>query len=507
MWGEKKMETHAKRRFNLVDENWIPVAGEGLVSLRRVFADPGLKALGGNPVEKIALTKLILAIAQAAYTPKDDDEWARLGAMGMAEKAVSYLEENRDLFWLYGDRPFLQMPAVEKVPKRSFGTGFYPDMPAENNTILFQCQIDNGLSDPQRAVFLVTLMGFALGGKRIGKPIILSNGYTGKTISAKAGPNLGYAGYLHNYLIGITLQESLWLNLYALERIKNISTFISGIGLPPWERMPIGEDCETAKVLKNSYMGCLLPLCRFVLFADDGLHYTEGIQYPNHKAGWREPSIAYNEGKKKVEMIWVNPQKKPWRELTSILSFVSATSQSSRSFECRQIQDHLHRACKIGIRKIGIWSGGLRVTENSGDQSVKKNDDYIESEIFFVTEWFEKGIWFIYLKAEMERLEEIAKVTYGATIGYFKHQKADGKNQAAMATNLFWQFCERKFQNLINACGDESGQESGAMRRIFVDYANRAFNAFCPRETARQLEAWAANRPNLGRFLQDVKNG
>ena len=101
----------------------------------------------------------------------------------------------------------------------------------------------------------------------------------------------------------------------------------------------------------------------------------------------------------------------------------------------------------------------------------------------------------------MEKLENMAKAIYGATFGYFKQQKADGKKQAAMATNLFWQLCERKFQDLVNACGDVTGQESSGMRWIFIDYANRAYNAFCPRQTARQMEAWAANRLNLGRFL------
>ena len=93
------METHTERRFNLVNENWIPVAGAGPVSLRQVFADRGLIALGGNPVEKIALTKLILAIAQAAHTPEDEEEWVRLGSSGMAEKAIRYMDEKKDLFW------------------------------------------------------------------------------------------------------------------------------------------------------------------------------------------------------------------------------------------------------------------------------------------------------------------------------------------------------------------------------------------------------------------------
>src|SRR3989338_955459 len=102
-------------RFNLVDEPWIPVAGRGLVSLATVFSDHSLSALGGNPVQKIVLTKLLLAIAQSAYTPTDDDDWKRVGASGMAKKTLAYLTEKKELFWLYGERPFLQMPEIKDI--------------------------------------------------------------------------------------------------------------------------------------------------------------------------------------------------------------------------------------------------------------------------------------------------------------------------------------------------------------------------------------------------------
>ena len=65
-----------ENRFNLIDEPWIAVVDVGLVSLTDIFSQPELRALGGNPVEKIALTKLLLAIAQAAATPTDDSRWA-----------------------------------------------------------------------------------------------------------------------------------------------------------------------------------------------------------------------------------------------------------------------------------------------------------------------------------------------------------------------------------------------------------------------------------------------
>lgn len=67
-------------RFNLVDEPWIPVVDVGLVSLKDIFTHSDYRGLGGNPVQKIALTKLLLAIAQTAFTPEDDEAWAELGA-------------------------------------------------------------------------------------------------------------------------------------------------------------------------------------------------------------------------------------------------------------------------------------------------------------------------------------------------------------------------------------------------------------------------------------------
>ena len=54
---------NAENRFNLIDEAWIPVVDVGLVSLNEVFSNADLKSLGGNPIQKIALIKLLLAIA------------------------------------------------------------------------------------------------------------------------------------------------------------------------------------------------------------------------------------------------------------------------------------------------------------------------------------------------------------------------------------------------------------------------------------------------------------
>lgn len=497
---------HAKRRFNLVDENWIPVTGAGLVSLRRVFADPNLKALGGNPVEKIALTKLFLAIAQTAYTPKNAKEWARLGVVGMAENAVRYLEKKKDLFWLYGDRPFLQMLAISNAKIQNL-SAVLPNVATGNTTVLVESQIEREMNDEEKALLLVFLASFALGGKKADNSVVLSPGYTGKSnkkgnpSTAKSGPSLGFFGYLHNFLCGESLCETIWLNLIDNDRINEIAQFNKGVGVPPWERMPKGENCRVAKELKQSLMGRLVPLCRFALLSNEGIHYSEGIVHPTHKDGGFDLSIAIDFSKD-PKVIWTDPEKRPWRQLTSLLSFFS--TEGKRVFDCAQLRIGVLRARK-SIPEFRLWSGGLRVSNNAGEQYVSGRNDFVESEIHLSSDWLGE-IWFAHLKAEMEKLEKMAKVIYGSTLRYFEHQMAGGKNQAAMAANLFWQFSEHKFQDLVNACGDETGKKAMAMRRLFVDYANKAYNSLCSRETARQIEAWSANRPNLGRFLYDKKN-
>ena len=174
--GGKTMEN----KFNLVDEPWIPVAGKGLVSLADIFSDFTLSALGGNPVQKIALTKLLLAVAQTAYTPKDDEDWKILGVSGMADKALAYLTEKKDLFWLYGEKPFLQMTGIEKAEVQGFGA-VQASIATGNTTVLTQSQVEVSLTDAEKAILVVQMMGFGLGGKKTDNSVILSPGYQGKS--------------------------------------------------------------------------------------------------------------------------------------------------------------------------------------------------------------------------------------------------------------------------------------------------------------------------------------
>ncbi|WP_295103003.1 type I-E CRISPR-associated protein Cse1/CasA [uncultured Candidatus Kuenenia sp.] len=491
-------------KFNLVDEPWIPVAGKGLVSLTDIFSDASLSALGGNPVQKIALTKLLLSIAQTAYTPKDDEDWKNIGASGMAQKALAYLTAKKDLFWLYGEKPFLQMPAIAKAEVQSFGA-VQVSVATGNTTVLTQSQMEVLLTDAEKAILVVQMMGFGLGGKKTDNSAVLSSGYQnksndkGKPSTGKPGPSIGFFGFLHSFLQGTYLQETLWLNYLTKENMEELKIFPEGFGIPPWEKMPQGEDCPLAKSLKNSYMGRLIPISRFVLLAEEGIHYSEGIAHQGYAGGVVDASVAVDFSTSKPKVLWADPEKRPWRQLPALLSFLG--SEKKGVFDCLQLLLGIPRAKKFLI-EFGLWSGGLRVSNNAGEQYVSGTNDFVESEIQLSTASLGDA-WFGKLKHEMDDLDGLSKTVYGATIGFFKTQKSEGKNQAAQASNLFWQLCERKFQTLVDACADDSGKEVKKLRVVFAGFVNKAYNTYCAKDTARQLDAWAANCPNLVKYLAE----
>lgn len=492
-------------RFNLIDEPWVPVADFGRVSLRDIFTNSEYRALGGNPIQKIALMKLLLAIAQAACTPEDSGPHYEQTPADMAQACLRYLAHWHERFYLYGEQPFLQMPAIAEAAVKSYGA-VLPEVSTGNTTVLSQVQVERTLDDAEKAVLLVSLMSFALGGKKTDNNVTLSPGYQGKRnekgkpSTGRPGPSLAHMGLLHNFLLGKNIWQTLWLNRFNLRQIEKMNFFPDGVGKPPWEQMPIGEDCETAKHLKKSLMGRLVPLCRFCLLGDEGLHYSEGLAHSGYKEGVTDPSVAVNYAGKDAKSIWTNPEKRPWRELTALLSFLE--QQKSSGFNCWQIEAGISRAINSDD-EFAIWSGGLRVSSNAGEQYPSGSDDFVESKV-----WLHGSavgeLWFSQLQIEMSEMDELAKGLYGRVKAYFKEQKVDGDDLAAQASHLFWQRCERDFQKLVDAC--EQSEENVALRRNlrihFAGYANQAYDFSCPKETARQLDAWAKCRPNHSKYLK-----
>lgn len=490
-----------ENRYNLIEEAWIPIVNIGYVSLREVFSQPSYRQLGGNPIQKIALSKLLLAIAQAAATPTDDQDWLTMGANGMASRCLAYLEQWQSRFYLYGEHAFLQMQSISRANIQSFGS-VMPEIATGNTTVLTQTHIERPLADAEKALLIVTLMGFGLGGKKTDNSIVLSEAYTGKSndnnkpATGKPGPNLGFMGYLHHFVTGPSLLETLWLNLFSQQAIADLGYYPDGIGLAPWEAMPIGENCKRARGLQHSLMGRLVPLSRFCLLTDAGLHYSEGIAHLGYKDGYADPSVAIIQTAAEPRALWSDPDKRPWRNLTALLSFLA--SNPSTSVNCPQLQMSLTRAKNHAI-PLGIWSGGIRVSSNAGEQYLSGNDDFVEGYSALPANQLNPD-WYEQLAAETSELEQLAKIVYSTTLSFCKNHRNESKVTAMAAETLFWQLCATHFQHLLLHC--DQTEARFACRQRFADLALQAYDYYCHQQSARQLDAWARNRPNLSKYRQ-----
>ncbi|MDO9105266.1 MAG: type I-E CRISPR-associated protein Cse1/CasA [Methylovulum sp.] len=490
--------------FSLIDELWIPIADVGRVSLKQLFTESGYRALGGNPVQKIALTKLLLAIAQAAYTPEDDDDWAALGAGGMAEKCLVYLEQWRDRFDLYGERPFLQLNELKDFKTQTIGA-LCQHIATGNTTILYQSQVEMVIDDAEWALMILVDQNFSVKHNLAYGALTLEGG-KGKGKVTKSGPALGSGSYLHHFLQGSYLHQTIWFNQLSKEVINQLSfKYKLEQSKPVWEFSITDRESQESDIVKNSYLGRLCPLSRFIVRDGNKLKYCEGIVYPNHTEGVREVSVAFSETKNgETKALNVNPEFRPWRSLPALLSFFIIAHNQSSGWECLQLKLSLYagRVQDHG-EGFGIWSGGILLSGDIFSQFAKGNDDIVESNVWLENNFFEDPSgWITKLQLEIEELDQLSNIVYSSTLNYFKSQKAEGKKQAAMASHLYWQLCERQFQALVNVCYDFN--QAQAMRKTFARFAQKAYDSFCPNHTARQLNAWAANTPNLGKYLKDI---
>jgi len=213
-----------------------------------------------------------------------------------------------------------------------------------------------------------------------------------------------------------------------------------------------------------------------------------------------DPSVAIDQSLNKPKVLWADPDRRPWRELTSLLSFFE--QEGGQGFQSWQLRFGLGRA-RDEMAEFAIWSGGLKVSSNAGEQYVSGRDDFVESQVWLQSSML-GTMWFTQLKFEMEALDALAKGLYGRVTSFHKEQKVNEPRLAARATHLFWQLCERDFQQLVDCCEqNESAKIQRHNLRIrFAVNILGAYDQFCPRETARQIDAWAKFRPNNSKYLK-----
>lgn len=241
---------------------------------------------------------------------------------------------------------------------------------------------------------------------------------------------------------------------------------------------------------------------RFCLLKNDGLYLTEGISYADHTSAQCDPAITVIKKKNKINAIWTNPEKKSWREITALLSFVS----NNNEYDCTCYQLKL---CDEKVRTyrspVGLWTLGIKVSSNSGEFKVSGRDDFVESSIEFenITEILNEN-WFTRYSRELSALEKTAFNLSKSVEGYYSGKREEKKDIAKKCSFRFWDNCESLANELLEACidcSDENGIERlRIIRKKFAQLAQQCYDEFCPCLTSKQFLNWAANRIHTAKY-------
>jgi len=483
-----------ENRFNLLDEPWVPIEGVGKVSLRDVFCNYSYVGLAGNPIQKMAVYKLLFLIAQRACDITTEEELVKKGVDGISKSCLEYLDAHRDCFFLYGDKPFLQYPQLrdnENIETKTIYVDYMPDLASENDSIVKQTQTKQHITDSDKALFIVALVSYALGGKRTMDPRKYLSEQDERAVSSKASPSLsdGISGLVQTLLLGNNVIETVLLNYFTKKELEelNLTSLVLSI-VPPWERMPTFLQSDFNYAYKNSFIAWYMPMTRAVcLTKDNGIKYCEELCY---KEAWIDPFLTVNSVDNKK--IKVDILKRPWNQIQALLSEVYNVESDRQKCKCLAVNKHYLRARKY-TDSFSIWTGGLKLRTNRGDQSIKQEDDYLESVVTFNSE--DLGDSFFSRYCNIVNTVNNYGDSLKKKIYFYRKQLNIGDTLIKDSMFEFWHEMSNLSERFVSAAEDGS---KDLMNKLFVDIYNierSIYDDYCPHGTSRQLLAWAKNRP------------
>ena len=248
-------------------EPWIQVerldGSTGKLGLLALFKDAhNLRGISGElPQMQFATLRLCEAIMYRAFgapgTSEEEarDLWRELWELGRfpSEEISAYLDEYRDGFDLFGEKPFYQVRGlVYAAAEPSSISSLMPDIPKQDKALFAMRSIRyaDSLSFDEAARYLLIEQGYDTSGI---KTPVEGNTHVnkGKVYPPKGLPGTGWCGSIGGTFVeGRNLFETIMLNwVLADDRGGERGLFGIEEDCPPWERDDIGPDmkeCEPA---------------------------------------------------------------------------------------------------------------------------------------------------------------------------------------------------------------------------------------------------------------------
>ena len=508
-------------RFNLVDEPFIPVSGNQRLSLKEIFTVSAPCELALNPWYFIPVMRLLMCIGQAAVPLKTEQDWQKLSLNAFREAVRAYLDEHHDAFYLYGERPFLQIEELFECAQNALNTDSkfklekleaYTPFVAYGNNLLFRSDslLSENISDADKALMIIAITSQSLASKRIKNQLCLCDYEKPKT--GIISPFLGQNGLIHSFYLGHSVAQSVWLNLVSEDMIAKPGHGFTEMGRPCWELSINSENCPDALAMKETYLGRLVPMVRFCLLKEDNqLICTDGIAHHGLNEHFHELSMTCREGKEGLEALEVQCTRMPWRDLDAFLSFARSAAQSSaEQYSCDQLSFCYPHAEAAGF--LSLWCGGISTeTTKFKEQKINGKKD-MKSSVFTLAEGtaifnLEPGmLHFMRLRKTLERL---SKRLFACSKAYFddlfpKKEITDKKQsrkippEISKGVELFWQRLDLLSDNIMHLCFDP-GNNPEAEEEQLINAINailyRTYDEICPSSTARFLLINQKHRP------------
>lgn len=415
------------------------------------------------PHERISLLRLLVCIAQAAHgAPDTSDDWQGWDD-GLEDSVAEYLTKWQAHFELFGDGPrFLQARIQDDKDYPTAQIVFH--FATGNNPTLHDHQGDEDRNlDP--AFIARALLAY-------------QNHFVGGSLASKVKGNGPALKALHSLLIGITLRDTVILNCIDMETLNP-----SNLGKPTWE----GGG-------KSDYLARLAPVpCKLWLVRDGTrIQIDQGVMYDEFEAsGIRESGTTIITGKRggvetKV-LLRANVGKGIWRDLHLITVLQKGEISAPPTF-----RSHLATGDQD---YVSFWAGELIKAKDAKILDALESFFTVPFQIFTPSgqSRYSKGVAFG---------EEISNRVYGAVRTYCATLKQENA-PTDLAKSHFWNTLNQQsfiLLDLLKGMGTEDdpmgangfGEGQDPWTLAVRAAANAAYEATCPRQNPRQLQAYAA---------------
>lgn len=463
--------------FNLIANPWIPVrltdgGRHELLGLEELFrrAD-AIKDLDCAPHERIALLRLLVCITHAALgVPESPEEWDDFGSR-LATKVPSYLKqpEIKPHFNLLGEGPrFLQatLKETKQTPLLEFLEFKFANGPVF---------LDHSVGVPKKvpahklALNFLCFQNFFIGG---GMGSAKNGGVEGN------GPALKF---LHTYLIGGNLLETVVLNCLLREHIQDLGT-------PAWS--------SSAHATASEFLRRMAPMPCQVWLRETDLWITQCMKFPLDEGSGENRRLLYRDAyatlinrNNKIGLLRADVSKSLWRDVHLFME-MRQIDRSGESAAPRNLISHADSLQKTGVT---LWAGELIKAKDA------KVVDIVESTFTIPPVMFgEDGRGFY--QAGVEFAESQSYRLKLAVTEYGKAMKSESAPEAK-AQNRYWHTLDRESPVLLALVGkllslaySEKGNPWGDLVR---EAAREAYEATCPRQTPRQIQAFAEGLKKL----------